>query len=765
MTSRHNRERILVYLPAVVLFLIPSIFWVNPFSHIVSASGDIPNILLLHPISFLEHFGIWISHDGATSSSSLAAYDPLAVVAAVALGMHLDPSAIVSGVTLMGCYCGVRLVVIELSSVSTASVVKRDCSRSVEYAAAFAGLMAALAPMIAQLFWSNFVPGIYLLAVVPCVSGLIIRYVRTGAVRYVALACVISAFGAPGLLDIPDALPTVPIIVIVVGIYVYLSQEVKVAIAVKRFLVMAVSGLLVNGIWIVSFVATIVEGNQQIGAALSKSGKTTGYDLVNVLSKSQNLLDTLSLNLSKTMMEQYGWPQLAIYNNNIFLIACLLIPMVLIVLALLVSSKATRCSGRDSNSQELAWVLRIMAFGTLVYCGFVSMKIPGSISLWKYLLVLVPGWTATRNFFVTFAIGYTLVASVTVGIAIVVLINAGFVKLIAPMMATSAIALCIAGLPFVNGSYFRLPYIEGGTSNRTLSSVPVNYEKIVRVLISMHPHRSVATLPLSTSDWSYLVGKDSSGRFVTYIGVSPLYILTGMSDYDGMGIFDSARHPNVGKKLGFDIATDRLREAAGILRSEGIGWIINESFSSIPETSTETIESAPNSPYAYVALSTVKVLGKAAIESFSSPDKTWSGHGPVDINEPKKASWWQPVGVTINPTIKFRVQDGARIAGVYLHWLTWSWWKPHYPVSFKIQSSSNGKVWDTRAVVRDNVSGDDEVRFSSVVAGAHYLRIIVTGYIESGVQRTLSFDQQLIGELHASLVKRYGHYSLWRLGY
>lgn len=572
-TSTQLERLLFAAVPAVVLFFVPGLLWTNFFGSAMNLGGDVPNIILQHPLSFLRHLGFSTVGNGLNGYNQAVMYDPLALVAVPAHWLHVNPQAFLSGLTLAAGYTSVRLLVAEYA--------RSFPGRAAMWGSAQAGIVATMAPMLGETVWSNFLPRVYLIAIVPTLCLCFLRYVRTGRPGYLILSIVTFSMGSAALSDVPASLPSAVFAVVAIAIGLRQQPGQGWLSVTTRSLTVALPTTLAGGFWLVPFVTSVFYGQQQVRTTLSAVGKQQAVTLAHVLAPLQDLRDAVSLQLSHPMMAAYDWPQNAVYSwtGPLWVIGAL--PL-LIGLAGVVLGASSRSS---PGARRLWHTLLALLFTSIGFLALVSLRLPGSLSLYDWMLTHVPGWVATRNFWGTFATSYVLSVALLSGVGVVVIATVGWPRAAVTCAAISLFGFLVLGAPLIGGTYFSLPYYQTLAShppNRVLSSLPSGYARILSEVTPSNAGGGVLTLPLTTTDWSYLTGNDSSGHPVTYIGVSPLFFWTGIPDYNGLSTFSDPLVPGLSSQLGLSIQKGNSEPLANVVRLLGIHWVVLENFSTLP---------------------------------------------------------------------------------------------------------------------------------------------------------------------------------------
>jgi len=143
-----------------------------------------------------------------------------------------------------------------------------------------------------------------------------------------------------------------------------------------------------------------------------------------------------------------------------------------------------------------------------------------------------------------------------------------------PVVLWMSVALLVYNAPFLAGSYFRLPYQLSGGYNRVVTGLPGDYIDLLARLRDLPPG-PVLSLPLSGPAWTAIPGP-SVRRHIqgVYIGISPVYFLTGRSDYNGVASFGNPVAPSLPGDIQSALAVQNTQAFVQLVRSLGVRYVI-----------------------------------------------------------------------------------------------------------------------------------------------------------------------------------------------
>jgi hypothetical protein len=551
-----------VVLPVLLLLVLPSLTWSGAFSGAtVNVGGDVPNVFFLNPGVFLTHLIGQNTGNGLSGTDTFLPYLSLAVLALAIKSVGLAPQLVISGLVLASTYLGAYVLAF--------TILPRREQWMSHLSAAVGGSIAAVAPIIAQTFWTNFDPGLYLLPLVPWLCYALIQYLRFGSVKYLVAGAAMTVVTSAGIGNVPESLP-VMLLVITLILVLLPHEHLDKWMQTRRLLIFIGTIALVNAYWILPFTAELVTGFTQSAYALSNTGQQGALSLVATLAPFQRLSDVLELRASVPMMANFGWTQQAFssWYQQWALVGYL--PFTIIFGGLFV-----RLFGHHNKTGSRVPIFALFLV-SMVVLGFISLTFPpGARQVFDYLIVHFPGWVAERNFYQTFAIPYV--------VAVALAASAGFyiftTIISRNVMITAGLAVVILigiyGAPLLLGASYRNPYYNASPANRVLSKLPPGYNTLISRIVTSGS-APVLSLPLLQPAWTYLVSDGRNGHSITYIGIPPLYYLYGVQNFVGVASFGGSIAPDISTNLDNSIAIGRANVFARFIRLLGVRWVMSD---------------------------------------------------------------------------------------------------------------------------------------------------------------------------------------------
>jgi hypothetical protein len=538
-------------LPATILFLLPSVVWTGGSATVMNLGGDDSHLMYAYPQQWLDHAAIPPLDQALVGYNPRTYFVPFTTVALLIHAVGLNAEAVIFGIALALTYLGVFRLMLEL-------LVGRGALQIGP--ATVAATISVCAPLIAETQWASMLTSILWQPLLPWLLLLFIWHQRDGSLRSVLTAGLAVVAASVAVNQLPWTMAC--------GLLLVGLATVAALAGVYRFnarrlagFVLAVSAL--NAFWLLPTIVAPLLHQVQFAYALSSNGKTEAIRVIRAVAPLMSPADALELRSSTLLMEAFRHPELVPnrWSSERFHILGYL-PVAIVVGGVL-------RAGFDSRSKEKRLVYG-MGLLTLVFLYFETLGIvPSGQRLFEVFTTSVPGWVGVRNFNDKFATPFVIVYALAVGVCLNQLLRGATATV--PLIASALIAgaMVIYDIPFLLGAEFAMPYFGDVQYNRVMAGLDPQYISMVSKL-RMLPPGPVLTLPLSNPAWSVV---PSSGRGV-YIGVSPIFVLTGRSDYNGIQSFGTPLAPELQTIVTQDLATSNLEGFARIIGELGIRYVV-----------------------------------------------------------------------------------------------------------------------------------------------------------------------------------------------
>jgi hypothetical protein len=509
-------EHLLVVVPAALLALVPFLVWTQGSAVRMNLGGDDSHLMFAYPGAWLSHMSFSALDHNLVGYNPHTYFVPLAALLWVAQQLHLNAEAAFFAAVLAAAYVGYWRLGRELLPPSPVAAL----------AATLGALVAVLAPVVAETQWSSMLLRIEWEALLPWIVLLLIWYQRTGAWRHVLWICALVALGAPAINDAPT---TIACGILLALLLVVATMTGSLHWSLRRTLVFAGAALATNLFWIGPAIGDLAFGQVQTVDALSSQGRESAVSYVAGLAPYTDWTDVIGLRLAHPLVGRYLSNMSAVddWHRNLWYVG--LLPVGLVVAGVVLSI--------SSGVKRRARALWLLAAGAVLFTYFASLTlVPGGVAVFSWLLRNAPGWVAERNYFDKFAIPLAAVMGLAAALA------SWFVLRRVPRMVALAATCALAGAfavydaPFLRGDEFSLPYAPSVETSRVMNGLSPDFVDAAQALADL-PAGGVLSIPLSGPAWTIV---PRAGAGASYIGVSPITVLTGRSDFNGIEAFGSA---------------------------------------------------------------------------------------------------------------------------------------------------------------------------------------------------------------------------------
>lgn len=544
---------------SLALFFTPLLIWTGIFTNRMNLGGDNSLLYFPFPVQWIEHYGISSVSANLSGYSASPQYLPIAAMSLFLKIAHINAEGAFLGLVLAGLFSGTVM----LSREIIVSTLHND-NVATKIGAFFAGTVAISGPLLSETQWTSLLPGIGWEALLPWLLYLFLRHQIQPGVRHLIWASSLSILGSAAISDAPNTIgSTVAIVVLLTALFLAKIWKPNCRRLIEFMATLGITQLF----WAIPFILGF--SYNQGAIAVSTGAKSTATSIITALAPLQSGLDALELRQSTPMMQAYGWTQLSVSHGSRSLGFLGLIPWIVVVGALI-----TTLISRTTNHSTKR-ILFLLASASLVALCFFYPNLPGIRDRLDILLTKqLPGWTAERNFYTTLGLGYLVILSITAGIALAILISTIRSRIWSRLTAAVVlVALPIYNAPFFKGAYFNMPITQNGSITRVLSDgLPHSYLSLISRLNKL-PSGGVLSLPLLNPAWTVVSNKSLKGHGV-YLGISPVFALTGRSDYNGIHALDNSIHPNLPQYISELLNEGKTTEVADILHGLGVRYVI-----------------------------------------------------------------------------------------------------------------------------------------------------------------------------------------------
>lgn len=514
--SRLRRSGQLSAAGGVFWGLVPLIFWTGPFGSTMNLGGDDSHLIYADPTAWFENVAL------SPFGFGLSSYNPQVFSAPMALALRIVDA---SPFNTQGIAFGITLALAFMGAARVITFLLRDTNARADLCGVVGGTVYVGAPILAANDWTHLLAPIYWQALAPWLIVLVLRHQETGRLRYALVASLSLAVASVAIASVPSTVAYLIVLVPLIALALMVHGRRP---SFRRIVLFSAIVISVNTVWLLPLGMAPFMGQVQASAALSAEGRSGAVSTVRAVAPLMSPADSLSLRMSQQVMEKFNWAQQVPYMWTEHWGLLVYVPVCLIPLGLL--------TARKQHRRLLIGLILLSA--ALFFLVTVNIHSYGVLTF-EFLVTRVPGWSVLRNFYDKFSGPYCLVIGITVGVAsyqVLALLRRATARHSA---ALGLLALQVTlALPFIRGDYFRLPYRLGWTQDRVLSGIPEDYRNLVAQLHYLPPG-NVVSVPLSGPAWTTI----PQGSRHAYIGVSPVFVYSGRTDFNGAQAFTNTAAP------------------------------------------------------------------------------------------------------------------------------------------------------------------------------------------------------------------------------
>lgn len=534
--------------PPVALVAAVLVAWTGVFDGRMNLGGDDSHLYYTDPWRWLRHAPFTVVDNGFSGFNARVFFAPFVAAVGVLSWLPFNVQGLSFGLLLAATWTGVARLTLDLLG-------DRPGARA---AAQVAASVTTLAPVVAATQWTHQLYPIYWMAALPWLVAFVLRHQSSGAWRWVWLTVATTVLLAPAMSAAPWTAACAMLAAPLVAVGLVARST---AFRPRRLLVLTAATASANLFWLVPMTAAALGGQLQFDDASSGAGREAAAATVRSLAAVQEARDTVALRVSSRLLDEFGAPagEPNRWSERLGTIGVLPLALTL--------AGAVAAIGRDPRLGAVTVALLALWLG-FFWLSTVSV-VPWGTSAFVWLVGHVPGWAAFRNFYDKFAIALGTIAGLAAG--------AGFASLTATWHrvargATAAlvvVAFIAYGLPLLRGDYFRLPYVAGSPINRVARGLPPDYEELLAAVDDLPPG-GVLTVPLRRPAWSLV----PTGERGAYLGLSPINLLTGRSDLNGLDVAPQPPSAGVTADLRDAIRRTDVRAVAAAVRHLGVSYIV-----------------------------------------------------------------------------------------------------------------------------------------------------------------------------------------------
>ena len=535
---------------------MPLLIWTGPFSSHMNVSGDAS-------LLFFQYPRLWLAHSPVTSiSNTIAGYNPQPqFIPFVALLWALQCLHLNSEGVLLGAVLGVGY-----SATAHLTMMLAGARRIPAHLAGMvAGTIVVCAPLLAAEQWTAILPELFWIGLLPLTLIMFIHHQRRGGLALPIAAAILLAIFAPAFTDVPGFLPVaftwVALVVCFAMTGVFALRPSRAAMFAGICVVGAVFWL---GPWLVG---GLLFHNSTFGLAASSATRASSAALIGDLAAHSSISDAAGLRGSYEMAAYYAWPHLGVMEWSQRLWPIGYLP------ALAVMAGAVQTLRRTATRTQLVLPVLLILMSAVTAFMITVQVIPHGAMIVAFLIDRVPGLDGERNFYVVWAIPFCFVTALAVGVWTSRLLAAIGQRAAALVAVAFVAAFVIYDAPFLGGAIFTQAHASDAPSSKAIDGLAPEYLRLLDRLENLPPG-AVLTLPLREPAWSFVPSSHTDLEAGAYLGLSPIYYLSGRSDFDGIDSFQGAAEPGLAAAIRSAIKRQDLAAVARAVGALGVRYVV-----------------------------------------------------------------------------------------------------------------------------------------------------------------------------------------------
>jgi hypothetical protein len=535
--------RILVLIGiAVILFLIPNLFWGNLYI----VGGDDARLYYLYPLEYLKNFSFNVM-SGNTLGGNLG-YMPVSYSAPIIIFLLFLKKILPFANTQLVSYG----IIFSLGFLFFYYFLQELISKKNPFyfwSSVVSSLAYLLSPYITRTYFQSQFISIFLLMVLPvCLYLFISGLNRKSAAHIVASSLFYSVFGA-SVYGFPWLLP---VFITLIPFFVYL------AVRYGRYfwkMVFVFTGvfLLCNVYWIIHYIIPVIykTGEANYTASLvTKSFIQQNNDLIAAMVYLNNPVHQMIQYLRTSWQDRQG--------------ATLIQSVGILYISIIV------CAGIMLRrvKKDIRILYLVACAGLLLAMLFVTPNFGlWNVQLFQFLNAHVPFFVIFRNMYDKFALAMAFHYAFALWISFVVLSEAKIKRIYLYVLVIIALLVTVArSIPYMHPIYK-----ETGDSTH-ISGLNQDYMDFTRYIQTLNTSSRFVWYPMTFGDYVYL--SDGANPNHYYVGISPLQIFSRSSDLAGFYGLQTPGAPELNWNVLALLQQKNYAEVGNVLKKLNVGYVI-----------------------------------------------------------------------------------------------------------------------------------------------------------------------------------------------
>jgi hypothetical protein len=380
------------------------------------------------------------------------------------------------------------------------------------------GMMYVFSPIILITPVRSYLAPIWLIGTLPLFAYLLVRYLKTRHVTYLALSALSAGAFSISLNAIPWLLGFIlPLSLGLVFASQLFSRTEKLTF-LKGIAIWSLTIFLSQAFWLLPFASSMAGGNSLGGYVFGQEVGSSFDTTVTATDQGNTIIDPL-LNLFHQQIQQnFSWSSYSTYTHWYdHLIPLSSVYVLIFILGLLRSNK---------RSSRIFWII-LCSF--LVSLFLFTVRI-GNLETLFLAAGKLPGFAMFRNFYNKFALGYVLLYAAIITLSLAHIKHAMRRPLFSLLLAAGFLAVALNAVPFFTGQITNSNLQDTAHIQRNIH-LPGEYLSFMKAMGKDLPQNAnVLDMPFGTSAYTIIA---EPGTNHAYSGKSPVKLFSGVNDFSG----------------------------------------------------------------------------------------------------------------------------------------------------------------------------------------------------------------------------------------
>ncbi|GEM_PF-929067 len=400
--------------------------------------------------------------------------------------------------------------------------------------------------------------GMFVVSVLPCSLYLFSRSIRERKLSFLIIIALLLTLFSVFAVGLPWFAGSV-LVLLPIAIYISFFNVKR---SVFYFTILCILLALFNANWL-AFVthSPVVQNTVGVQSSLSS---TTFREMNEVGIRStaahNNPLYAVLNIFPKGLQTAFNWPYLSVYRDwysNILLVNGFFVGI--FVSGLVIAYKKRR--------ERVVYLVTLVSFLVGLYLFIVNF---GSIGVDLFILLTerIPGFVMFRNMYDKFALGFSLAYSLLLASSFYIVMQSKISDVAKRVVVALFFFVMVLNLkPVLFNDFSRIPLWTTEASYGTIKAFNSDFELLLQYMKSHPTDARYLLAPLASGNIFPI--EDRFNRNNYYVGVSPLFLLTGQNDYSGILSFGA-----LGEEVRTYLREREYEKLRGFFKEMNVGYII-----------------------------------------------------------------------------------------------------------------------------------------------------------------------------------------------